>query len=88
MSLRLHLLVFFCTTLDILISPRNLNLTIIYEKLVIQSHIMLNRELFSLLSNANNPEMLEPKTYQQAINNQNPYYNDWKKYYKKKYNFW
>lgn len=36
-------------------------------------------QLFGLLSAATNPESIEPKTYKQAIGNQNPKQHDWKR---------
>lgn len=68
---------FLCTTLNILDSPESLDPTAIYEKLVTHSYITLNTKLFSLLSNANGLKVSEPKTYKQAVSNQNPHYNDW-----------
>lgn len=39
---------------------------------------MSNTKLFNLLSSINSLEVLELKTYKQAISNQNLYHNDWK----------
>lgn len=66
------------TTPDITDPPESSDPTAIYEKPVTRSHITPNTELFSLLSSANSPEGPEPKTYKQAVSNQNPHHDDWK----------
>lgn len=67
---------FLCTISDILDLPESSDLTAIYKKPVTWLHIMPNMELFSLLSSTNSPKVPKPKTYKQAVSNQNLHHND------------